>query len=195
MIDAQDRTRWHQRESARIATVAAEVAVSRGFADLTMTDVAAAAGVSRSALYGHFRGVLDMVLTAASTALVDDAAVLQPQTTWWSPWPIAEVIAAGHEVHGDLERLVRAIAGTGVPRARAFVATLDLARREDALTIVAWMHRPADERVHLVERLLEPDLHRHLRVRCGWTAEEYTSHLASEVERIRRRPTSASRAR
>lgn len=63
--------------SDRIATLAAELFLSRGFDQVGMDDVAAAAGCSRATLYRHFHGkpaLIDAVMAKSATAVVERVA-------------------------------------------------------------------------------------------------------------------------
>ncbi|MFH5209396.1 TetR/AcrR family transcriptional regulator [Antrihabitans sp. NCIMB 15449] len=76
-----------------IVDAAADLFYRNGFADVGMSDVAAAVAIGPSALYRHFRGKQDLLATVVSTALAKVAASLTAAESDTSV-DIASVLAA-----------------------------------------------------------------------------------------------------
>lgn len=120
---------------ARIADVASELFLKRGFDDVTIAEVAAAAGVSKVTVFSHFvrkedllldrlPDVVDVVRTAIRERKKDVAAVEALRRA---------VLALGKERHvlsglsGDLEPIMRTIAASPalIARLRAFAYEIE----------------------------------------------------------------------
>lgn len=123
-------------------------AAVRGFADLTVDDVCAEAGVSKGAFYGYFESKQELLL-----ALLDDDSAA---------------------VDAELERITRE-ASSGVQRVRRFAQAM-VARGEDSARVQVhadlWADLLTEEVVR--ERLAESTQRRRELVR-GWIEEAVAS--------------------
>ena len=123
-------------------------AAVRGFADLTVDDVCAEAGVSKGAFYGYFESKQELLLAL----LEDDSAALD----------------------AELERITRE-ASSGVQRVRRFAQAM-VARGEDSARVQVhadlWADLLTEEVVR--ERLAESTQRRRELVR-GWIEEAVAS--------------------
>lgn len=151
------------RTRTRILRSAARLLARTGFHELTIAGVAADAGISRQALYGHFASKAELVV-AASEHLLE-----QVRRRHGLP-PLADdagaVEALDHAVE-DYARTVPHVAGVALANYAA--------RAGDPAAEAAWAHRTRSRReayLGIAERL-----HREGRLRMGWTPDEAADAL------------------
>jgi AcrR family transcriptional regulator len=168
-IELRDRRRRRREESERQILDAAEALLrERSYRDLTVDDVMAAAGQSRTAFYRHFKDRQDLVIRLLS----DLAAELYETASTWLVGT-GDPLAEGHEATA---RLVRAWAQHGpLLRAIAEAASYDdeverVYRGLVQLFVDATIERL--ERDASAERVLVPDIQETARALC-WMTERY----------------------
>jgi TetR/AcrR family transcriptional regulator, ethionamide resistance regulator len=117
-----------RRGEAREAIVAATAALmdDRPFRELTVEDVMAAAGLSRTVFYRHFDGLPEVVLALLERIEAEVAAELlegEPGEDW-----LADVLAAAVDMfaeHGRFLRALNAAAGSDAEIESAYCAFLE----------------------------------------------------------------------
>lgn len=70
---------------ARLLEVAAEVFVERGYSAVSLRDIAVAAGVTKGAIYGHFRSKGQLLVEVIRTQLAERDAQFDAQTAIEQP--------------------------------------------------------------------------------------------------------------
>jgi TetR/AcrR family transcriptional regulator, ethionamide resistance regulator len=168
-IELRDRRRRRREQSERQILDAAEALLrERSYRDLTVDDVMASAGQSRTAFYRHFKDRQDLVIRLLS----DLAAELYETASTWLAGT-GDPLAEGHEATA---RLVSAWAQHGpLLRAIAEAASYDdeverVYRGLVQLFVDATIERL--ERDASAKRVLVPDIQETARALC-WMTERY----------------------
>jgi AcrR family transcriptional regulator len=135
--DAAGRRAQARATRERILATAQELFVARGYASVSVAEVAAAAGVSAPTVFAGFRTKANLLKEATETALVGDA----------EPVPLADRPAMRHVVAAPtarelVERFAALVAEAG-PRVVPLYAVLHAAA--DADTELARLARTLDE--------------------------------------------------
>ncbi|QWF80711.1 TetR/AcrR family transcriptional regulator [Amycolatopsis sp. CA-230715] len=120
---------------ARIAEVASELFLERGFDDVTIAEVAAAAGVSKVTVFSHFErkedllldrlpDVVDIVRTAVRERTGDSSAV---ETLRRTALAFAEERHVLSGLNGDIEPMMRTVTASPalIARLRAFAYEIE----------------------------------------------------------------------
>ncbi len=146
----------HRRQ--RILTAAAELVSERGFHDVAMSDIGAAAGVTGSAIYRHFEGK-SAVLVALFDRVIDDLT-----------HDVTEIVSAGSEPLTMLREIIRShIRIVTVDRTLMRVYHSEVAnlpaddsrrlRRRQRLYIEEWVHMLAVLRPTTTDAVLRALVH------------------------------------
>ncbi|MEQ5843468.1 hypothetical protein BWP39_31160 [Paraburkholderia acidicola] len=132
------RTRKHALDTrAQILDAAERVFMQRGVSRASLSDVAEAAGVTRGAVYGHFRNKL-----AVFEALFEDASLpVDPFIATWSEWDDDPL---GH-LQRNLTFLLSQVLSAGSARR---LYTIILSRCEPAVETEVFWHRIDESRRH-----------------------------------------------
>lgn len=152
-----------QRTRTRILRSAARLLERTGFHDLTIAGVAAEAGISRQALYGHFASKAQLVV-AASEHLLE-----QVRRRHGLP-PLPDDAGADEALDHAVEDYART-----VPHVAGVALANYAARAVDVAAGAAWAHRTRARReayLRIAERLC-----REGRLRAGWTPAEAADAL------------------
>src|SRR5262249_7687355 len=103
--DGEHRLSEGQASRATILLAAAKLATTKGLIGLSIGDLAAEVGMSKSGLYAHFKSKEELELaTIATAAAIFDSEVLQPVTR--APAGIARLKALANSFLSHLERRV-----------------------------------------------------------------------------------------
>jgi TetR/AcrR family transcriptional regulator, ethionamide resistance regulator len=150
-----DRRKRREQVRADVLRAALELAESSSFRDLTVDEIARAAGISRSAFYTHFRDKHDLLRVAVEE--VADELYRMADRWWHGSGPPAE------RVRVALEGVVAVYAeNAGLLRIATEVSTYDEEVRELWLTIVERFieatadHIRAEQSKGLIQPALEP---------------------------------------
>ncbi|MEV6232688.1 helix-turn-helix domain-containing protein [Saccharopolyspora shandongensis] len=127
--------RGGSKTRARIADVASELFLERGFDDVTIAEVAAAAGVSKVTVFSHFErkedllldrlpDVVDIVRTAVRERADDTSAV---ETLRQAALALAEERHVLSGLNGDIEPMMRTVTASPalIARLRAFAYEIE----------------------------------------------------------------------
>jgi AcrR family transcriptional regulator len=189
------------RTRRAVLDAARELFVERGYAATSIRAVAAAAGVSVPTVeqaFGTKRALLKQVVDVTRAGDDEPVAMLDR--------PPAQAAAAADTAGGFLERVaaeiaavadrvsavqaVLAAAAAGDPEIAGLAAEVDAQRRVvagwlvDTLAGHASLRLARDRAVDAVWTLLDPVVHRRLRVDCGWSAAEFAGWLADGLGRL-----------
>jgi TetR/AcrR family transcriptional regulator, ethionamide resistance regulator len=153
--DREDRRRRREQIRADVLRVALELADQAPFRDLTVDEIARAAGISRSAFYTHFRDKHDLLRVAVED--VADQLYVMADRWWHGEGP------PGERVRVALEGVVSVYAEhAALLRIAVEVSTYDEEVRELWLTIVGRFidataeHIRSEQAKGLIQQALEP---------------------------------------
>lgn len=166
-IARDQRRRRHEDVRASVVAATIELAEQAPFNDLTVEEIARAAGISRTAFYFYFRDKQDLLMAAAAD--VADALYREADRWWGADGPpevlVREAIAgvvAVYEQHADLLRVATEVStyDPEVSRlwrglvARFVVATADHIRAEQAVGRIGELEpdRTAEALMWMAER-------------------------------------------
>jgi len=103
--DGEHRLSKGQASRATILLAAAKLATTKGLIGLSIGDLAAEVGMSKSGLYAHFKSKEELELATIETAAaIFDSEVIQPVTR--APAGIARLKSLAHSFLSHLERRV-----------------------------------------------------------------------------------------
>ena len=147
-----------QRTRSKILDSARRLLVERGYYGVGLEAVARDAGVSRQALYLHFKSKADLLVAMAQ--YVDEVI------------GIPEILRPVREAQTALDALDAAVAAYGAiePQIYDIASVIYAARRSDEAADAAWQDRMAFKRTNIkqgMERLLREGL-----LAEGWTVDE-----------------------
>jgi len=192
----------------RILAAGRRLLEQRGFHGVGLDEVARAAGVSRQAVYLHFRSKTGLLL-----AMVDDvfATELPPSlmTQWKNAATGRQALDAAIALHASYE-----------PRVYRFGRVLHAARREEPAAAAAWNNRMSARRSNykkVAERLARDGalleswsvkeaadllwaltsfhMFEYLVVDAGWSSQRYARDIRIVVERALLKPTRSRTSR
>jgi AcrR family transcriptional regulator len=185
-----------------VLEAALELFLERGYVATTVAAVAGRAGVAGDTVFhvfGSKRGLLTQVLDATIGGDDEPVAVLEragPQAVRDEPDQRRQVALLARGMTAQLERVrplddVLRSAAAADPELAALRADVQLRQRRQAMSaVVGWIAArgalrqgattggAADE----VWTLTSPEVHRLLRVDCGWTVEQYAEWLRRSLE-------------
>ena len=133
---------------ARLLEVAAEVFVERGYAAVSLRDIAVAAGVTKGAIYGHFRSKGQLLVEVIRTQLAERDAQFDTQAVVERPMETFFQFINPDSRHLRLLQIDAAAAARHDPDVAAGVAKifsarnawiLDTLRRLDAPEVVLYI--------------------------------------------------------
>ena len=195
--NAEGRRAQARATRERILRTAQELFVARGYAGVSVADIAAAAGVSAPTVFAAFRSKANLLKEATETALVGDAESVPLHDR-----PQMRHVVAAPTAREVLERFAALVAEAG-PRAVPLYAVLHAAA--DADTELARIARTLDEQrltgaTRLAEVVLDrlgdgdperleqvrdtiwafnsPQLYTLLVTQRGWTPQRYGAWVA-----------------
>lgn len=152
-----------QRTRERILNTARRLLVERGYYGVGLEEVARDAGVSRQALYLHFKSKAELLV---ATAQHNDEMLAVP-----------EILRPGREAKTALEALDAGVAAYGAiePQIYDVASVIYAVRRSDEAAEAAWQDRMAFRRENIrrdMERLQKEEL-----LADGWTVDEATDFV------------------
>ena len=186
-----------ERTRSRILDSAVKLLVERGYHGVGMEEVARDAGVSRQALYLHFKSKVELLVAMARYS---DGMIKVP-----------ELVRQSDEAPTALEALDAGIRAYGLiePQIYEVASVLYTARRADEAAEAAWQDRLAYRRGNIevvMERLQKEGLlaegwtveeatdfawsllsmhtYEHLVVERGWPIDQFVSRLSSMVRSV-----------
>lgn len=133
---------------ARLLEVAAEVFVERGYAAVSLRDIAVAAGVTKGAIYGHFRSKGQLLVEVIRTQLAERDAQFDAQAALERPIEVFIQFINPDSRHLRLLQIDAAAAARHDPDVAAGVAEifsarsawiLDTLRRLDAPEVLLYV--------------------------------------------------------
>jgi AcrR family transcriptional regulator len=195
--DSTGRQEAARARRRRILRTAQELFVAQGYAGTTLAQVARGAAVSEDLLFRSFRtkrGLLKEVMDVAIGGDDEDLPLLQradPQAmrATTDQHEQLRMFAAG--ITGQMERLrplndMMRSAAAVEPEIAALRDDLNLRQRRTAMdTVAGWVAAngplrdglTVEEAGAVLWTLAGPDVHRALRVDCGWAPERYNDWL------------------
>jgi AcrR family transcriptional regulator len=187
----------------RVLDAATALFLERGYPKTTLAAVGRQAGVAADTvlhLFGSKRGLLREVMDAVVGGDDEQVPVLEreaPQRMRAERDQYRQIAMFAAGITGQLERIrpmddiLRSAAAVD-PEAAALRDDLQLRQRRGAMTaVVGWIAangplregRDVDQAAAAVWTLTSPEVHRMLRVDCGWSAEAYTDWLRDTLTR------------
>jgi AcrR family transcriptional regulator len=187
--------------SGRVVAATRALVVERGYAGVTMADIAAAAGVSVPLLYKVFGPKPDLVKRVYDVTLAGDDEPVpmaqRPAVAAIAADPDPRSKVAGYarmgrelaERTGPLATALRVAARAGEVELRAFLETTDAERLTGATRFVehlaaAGALRPGLSVTHardVVWLMISPEIHALLVTDRGWSHDEYEAWLAAAL--------------
>ena len=198
---APNRQEQARATRRRVLDASLELFLDRGYVGTTVAAVAERAGVAGDTVFhvfGSKRGLLTQLLDVVIGGDDDAVPVLErpgPQAVRAETDQRRQLAMFAAGMTAQLERVrplddVLRGAAAADPRLAALRADLQLRQRRQAMAVVAgWVAARGPLRAgvsttgaaDVLWALTSPELHRLLRVDCGWTAEQYTAWLRTSL--------------
>ena len=186
-----------QRTRQKILDSALRLLVERGYHEVGMAEVARDAGISRQALYLHFKSKAELLVAMAQ---YNDEKINVP-----------ELVQLAREAKTALEALDSGVQAYGLiePQIYEVASVVYSARRSDEAAEAAWQDRMAfrwgntrwlmerlqdegllaegwtvDEATDFAWALLSMHTYEHLVVERGWSIEQVVSRLRSMLDKV-----------